>query len=57
MGDNYEENYDNRSRACKLLGELKKIEKKTKFHTKRLSPTTVVMCKNEDRLKQFEEQY
>lgn len=57
MGDNYEESYDNRSRACKLLSELKKVEKKTKFHTKRISPTTVVMCKNEDRLKQFEEQY
>lgn len=57
MGDNYEESYDNRSRACKLLSELKKIENKTKFHTKRLSSTTVVMCKNEDRLKQFEEQY
>lgn len=57
MGDNYEESYNNRSRACKLLSELKKVEKKTKFYTKRISPTTVVMCKNEDRLKQFEEHY
>lgn len=57
MSDSYEESYDNRSRACRLLSDLKKVEKKTKFHTKRLSPTTIVMCKNEDRIKQFEEQY
>lgn len=55
MGDNYEENYDNRSRACKLLSELKKVEKGMKFHSKRISNSTIVMCKNEDRIKMFED--
>lgn len=55
MGDNYEESYNNRSRACKLLSELKKIEKNTKFHAKRISKNTIVMCKNEDRIKMFED--
>lgn len=52
--EKYEENIENRSRASKLLSELKKIEKNTKFHTKRISKNTVVMCKNEDRIKMFE---
>lgn len=52
--EKYEENIENRSRASKLLSELKKIEKNTKFHAKRISKNTVVMCKNEDRIKMFE---
>lgn len=55
MGDNYEESYDNRSRACKLLNELKNVEKGMKFHSKRISNSTIVMCKNEDRIKMFED--
>ena len=52
--DRYEEESENRSRASKLLSELKKIEKNTKFHTKRISKNTIVMCKQEDRIKMFE---
>lgn len=52
--DRYEDESENRSRASKLLSELKKVEKNTKFHAKRISKNTVVMCKNEDRIKMFE---
>lgn len=52
--DRYEDESENRSRASKLLSELKNIEKNTKFHAKRISKNTVVMCKNEDRIKMFE---
>ena len=52
--DRYEEESENRSRASKLLSELKKIEKNTKFHAKRISKNTIVMCKQEDRIKMFE---
>lgn len=53
--DRYEDESENRSRASKLLSELKKVEKNTKFHAKRISKNTVVMCKNEDRIKMFED--
>ena len=53
--DRYEEEIENRSRASKLLSELKKAEKGTKFHSKRISNSTIVMCKNEDRIKMFED--
>lgn len=52
--DRYADESENRSRASKLLSELKKVEKNTKFHAKRISKNTVVMCKNEDRIKMFE---
>lgn len=52
--DRYEEESENRSRASKLLSELKKIEKNTKFHAKRISKNTIVMCKQEYRIKMFE---
>ena len=35
--DKYEEEIENRSRASKLLSELKKAEKGMKFHSKRIS--------------------
>ena len=53
--DKYEEEIENRSRASKLLSELKKAEKGMKFHSKRISNSTIVMCKNEDRIKMFED--
>ena len=49
--DKYEEEIENRSRASKLLSELKKVEKGMKFHSKRISNSTIVMCKKEDRIK------
>ena len=52
--DKYEEEIENRSRASKLLSELKKVEKGMKFHSKRISNSTIVMCKNEDRIAMFE---
>lgn len=53
--DKYEEEIENRSRAKTKLAELKRIEKGTKFHSKRISNSTIVMCKNEDRIKMFED--
>lgn len=52
--DKYEEEIENRSRAKTKLAELKRIEKGMKFHSKRISNSTIVMCKNEDRIKMFE---
>ena len=53
--DKYEEEILNHSKASKLLSELKKIEKGMKLHIKRISNSTIVMCKNEDRIKMFED--
>ena len=53
--DKYEEEILNHSKASKLLSELKKVEKGIKLHTKRISNNTIVMCKNEDRLKMYED--
>ena len=53
--DKYEEEILNHSKASKLLSELKKVEKGMKFHTKRISNSTIVMCKNEDRIKMYED--
>lgn len=55
MKDKYEEEIENHSRAANALEEMKKIERSIKFHTKRISNSTIVMCKNEDRIKMFED--
>lgn len=39
------------------LERLKKEEREITFHKKRINKNTIVMCKNEDRLKIYEEQY
>lgn len=39
------------------LDRLKKEEREITFHKKRINKNTIVMCKNEDRLKIYEEQY
>ena len=55
MKDKYEEEIENHSRAANALEEMKKMERNIKFHTKRISNSTIVMCKNEDRIKMFED--
>lgn len=39
------------------LERLKKEEREITFHKKRINKNTIVMCKNEDRIKIYEEQY
>lgn len=53
--EKYEEDYKNRSIAIRMLCKLKAVEKRTKLHAKRISNSTIVMCKNEDRIKMFED--
>lgn len=52
-----EERIDSRTRGQKLLEELKKKEKKIKFHSRRIGKNTIVYCKNEDRLDDYEDNY
>ena len=37
--------------------ELKKKEKKIKFHERKIGKNTIVYCKNEERLDEYEDNY
>ena len=46
-----------KNNAYESLERLKQEEREITFHKKRINKNTIVMCKNEDRLKIYEEQY
>lgn len=52
-----DEKFDNRTRAQKLLEELKNKEKKFKFHERKIGKNTVIFCKNEERLEEYDNNY
>ena len=52
-----EEKIDSRTRGQKLLEQLKEKEKKIKFHERRIGKNTIVYCKNEERLDEYEDSY
>lgn len=52
-----DERIDNKSKAKRLLDELKKKEKKIKFHERKIGKNTIVYCKNEERLDEYEDNY
>lgn len=57
MNYTLEEKIDSRTRGQKLLEQLKAKEKKIKFHERRIGKNTIVYCKNEDRLEEYEDNY
>lgn len=52
-----EEQIESKSRAKKMLAELKRKEKNITFHVRQINKNTIVYCKNEDRLAEYEESY
>lgn len=52
-----EERIDNQRRGKSLLEKLKEKEKKIKFFERRIGKNTIVYCKNEERLDEYEESY
>ena len=57
MNYTLEEKIDSRTRGQKLLEQLKAKEKEIKFHERRIGKNTIVYCKNEDRLDEYEDNY
>lgn len=57
MNYTLEEKIDSRTRGQKLLEQLKAKEKKIKFHERRIGKNTIVYCKNEYRLDEYEDSY
>lgn len=45
------------AQARARLEKLKEEEAKIKFYSKRISPTTVVYCKHEERLEEYDKIY
>lgn len=52
-----EEKFEYKRKAKVLLEDLKRKEQKIKFHERRIGKNTIVYCKNEDRLDEYEENY
>lgn len=52
-----EEKFEHKRKAKVLLEEFKRKEQKIKFHEKRIGKNTIVYCKNEERLNEYEESY
>lgn len=52
-----DDRFESKSRAKKLLEELKKKEKEITFHSKQIGKNTIIYCKNEERLEEYEENY
>ena len=52
-----EEKFEHKRKAKVLLEELKRKEKKIKFHERRIGKNTIVYCKNEYRLDEYEDNY
>lgn len=52
-----DEKFDSKKRAKVLLEEMKKKEQTMTFHAKRISGTTIVYCKNKERIEEFENNY
>ena len=52
-----EEKFEHKRKAKTLLDDLKRKEKKIKFHERRIGKNTIVYCKNEERLDEYEDSY
>ena len=52
-----EEKIEHKRKAKTLLDELKIKEKEIKFHERRIGKNTIVYCKNEERLDEYEDSY
>lgn len=52
-----EEKFEHKRKAQMLLDELKRKEQKIKFHERKIGKNTIVYCKNEERLDEYEESY
>lgn len=52
-----EEKFEHKKKAQVLLDELKNKEKKIKFHERKIGKNTIVYCKNEERLDEYEDNY
>lgn len=52
-----DEKIENKKKARRLLAELKEKEKHIKFHSRKIGKNTIVYCKNEERLNDFEKNY
>lgn len=52
-----EEQIESKSRAKKMLAELKRKEKNITFHVRQINKNTIVYCKNADRLDDFYNSY
>lgn len=57
MNYSTQDRLDSRERGIRLLEQLKAKEKKIKFHARKIGKNTIVYCKNEDRLDEYEENY
>lgn len=53
----YSEKAEVRSQAEILLEKMKKEEKKHKLHSKIIGKNTIVFCKNEERLEDYDKNY
>lgn len=52
-----DERFESKSRAKRLLEELKKKEKEINFHSKQIGKNTIIYCKNEERISEYEDSY
>jgi hypothetical protein len=52
-----EEKFEHKRKAQILLEELKRKEQKIKFHERKIGKNTIVYCKNEERLDEYEDSY
>lgn len=52
-----EDQIESKSRAKKILAELKRKEKNITFHVRQINKNTIVYCKNADRLDDFYNSY
>lgn len=53
----YSEKAEIHSQAEILLEKMKKEEKKHKMYSKKIGKNTVVFCKNEERLEEYDDNY
>ena len=52
-----EDQIESKSRAKKMLAELKRKEKNITFHVRQINKNTIVYCKNEDRVDEYEDSF
>ena len=52
-----EEKIENKSKSRILLERLKMKEKTINFYSRRINKNTIVYCKNEERLDEYEDSY
>ena len=57
MNYSVEERIDSRTRGQMLLLKLKEKERNIKFYTRKIGKNTIVYCKNEERLNEYEDSY